>query len=165
MNEIRYTPIGVIHTPFNEQKGTPIQPFAARGAKGTVEVYDGFVEGLADIEGFSHIILLYHCHLSKPWRAKVVPYMDDKPRGVFSTRAPSRPNPIGLSVVRLIKVALPILHVQDVDILNGTPLLDIKPYVPDMDHRAVERLGWLEEKVQKLPKMMADRRFASGDDG
>lgn len=159
MDEIRYKPIGIIYSPFKEQKGTPIQPTAAKGVDGTVEVFPEYVEGLKDLEGFSHIILIYNCHLSKKSSLKVKPFMDDQIHGVFSTRAPSRPNPIGISIVRLIKIEKNILYIQDVDILYGTPLLDIKPYVPEFDVRAADKIGWLEKNVSKLPTSKDDGRF------
>ena len=133
MNEIRYKPIGIIHSPFKEPKGTPIQPSAAKGAEGTVEVFPEYAEGLKDVAGFSHIILVYHFHLSGRASLRVKPFMDDVERGLFAVRAPSRPNPIGLSVVRLVRVDENLIHVLDVDMVEGTPLLDIKPYVPEFD--------------------------------
>ena len=159
MDEIRYKPIGIIHSPFKEPKGTPIQPTAAKGVDGAVEVFPEYVEGLKDLDGFSHIILIYHLHLSRKFSLKVKPFMDDQIRGVFSTRAPSRPNPIGISVVRLIKIEKNILHIRDVDIIDGTPLLDIKPYVPEFDVRVVDKIGWLERNVNKLPISKDDGRF------
>ena len=159
--EIRYRPIGVIHSPFKEPKGTPIQPTAAKGAPGIVEVFPEYAEGLKDLEGFSHIILIYHFHLVRGYKLRVKPYMDNELRGIFATRAPSRPNPIGLSVVRLVKVKGNILHVEDIDIVDGTPLLDIKPYVPQFDVREVERIGWLERRIHKLPKARDNGRFVT----
>jgi tRNA-Thr(GGU) m(6)t(6)A37 methyltransferase TsaA len=160
MDEIKYRPIGIIHSPFEEPKGTPIQPAAAEGVAGTVEVFPEYVKGLQDIEGFSHVILIYHFHLSRKAALKAKPFMDDEAHGVFAMRGPSRPNPIGVSVVRLVKVEGNVLHVQDVDIVDGTPLLDIKPYVPEFDVRKVERTGWLEENVRKLATSKDDGRFA-----
>ena len=159
MNEIRYQPIGVIHSPFKEPKGTPIQPTAARGIPGTVEVFPEYAEGLEGIGGFSHLILIYHFHLSRKAPLKVKPFMDDKPHGIFTIRGPSRPNPIGISVVHLLKVEGNILYVQDIDIVNGTPLLDIKPYVPQFDIREAAKTGWLEKNVHKLPTSKDDGRF------
>ena len=159
MDEIKYKPIGIIHSPFKEPKGTPIQPTATKGIDGTVEVFSEYVEGLKDLDGFSHIILIYHFHLSKKSSLKVKPYMDDQIRGVFSTRAPCRPNPIGISVVRLIAIKGNKLYIQDVDIVDGTPLLDIKPYVPEFDVRAVDKIGWLEKNVNKLSTSKDDGRF------
>jgi tRNA-Thr(GGU) m(6)t(6)A37 methyltransferase TsaA len=159
MNEIKYKPIGVIHSPFKEPKGTPIQPAGAKGIDGTVEVFPEYAEGLKDVEGFSHIILIYHFHLSQGSPLKVKPYMDNEAHGVFAMRDPSRPNPIGISIVRLISVEENILHIQDVDIVDGTPLLDIKPYVPEFDIREVEKIGWLEKKVSKLSTSKDDERF------
>ena len=159
MNEIRYKPIGIIHSPFKQPQGTPIQPAGAQGIEGTVEIASEYVEGLKDIDGFSHIILIYHFHLAKGHFLKIKPYMDDQSRGIFATRAPSRPNPIGISVVRLVRIDGNILHIKDVDIIDGTPLLDIKPYVPEFDIRKVGKIGWLGEKVNKLPRAKDDGRF------
>lgn len=161
MSEIRYKPIGVIHSPFKEPKGVPIQSASAQGIKGTIEIFPEYIEGLKDLEGFSHIILIYHFHLARRGALKVKPYMDNKLRGVFATRAPSRPNPIGLSIVRLVKIEGNVLHIQDVDIIDGTPLLDIKPYVPEFDIRKVERIGWLEKRVKKLHITKDDGRFVN----
>ena len=159
MHQITYKPIGVIHSPFKEPKGTPIQPEGARGVDGTVEVFPEYAEGLKDVEGFSHIILIYHFHLSKGASLKAKPFMDREPRGVFAMRGPSRPNPIGISVVRLVRIKESILHIQDVDIVDGTPLLDIKPYVPRFDVRAADSIGWLEENVHKVEISKDDGRF------
>ena len=159
MKEIRYVPIGIIHSPFKDIKGMPIQPTGARGIAGTIEIDSEYVNGLKDIEGFSNIILIYHFHLSKGYSLEVIPFMDDRLHGVFSTRAPRRPNPIGLSVVRLVRVEGATLHIEDVDIADGTPLLDIKPYVPEFDVRKVERIGWLSKKADKALEVKADERF------
>jgi tRNA-Thr(GGU) m(6)t(6)A37 methyltransferase TsaA len=162
MNEIKYNPIGVIRSPFKEPKGTPIQPAAAKGIDGTVELFPEYVEGLKDVEGFSHIILIYHFHLStKRTSLKLKPYMDKETRGVFAMRGPSRPNPIGISTVRLLGIEKNILHIQNVDIVDGTPLLDIKPYVPKFDTRKVERTGWLARNAHKLPTSKDDGRFTN----
>ena len=159
MDEIKYKPIGIIHSPFKEPKGTPIQTTAAIGIDGKVEVFSEYAEGLKDVEGFSHIILVCHFHLSGKPSLKVKPFMDTQMRGVFATRAPSRPNPIGISIVRLVKIEENILHVQDVDIIDGTPLLDIKPYVCEFDPKEVNKIGWLEKNVHKLPTSNDDGRF------
>lgn len=159
MNEIKYKPIGVIHSPFKEPKGTPIQPAGGKGINGTVEVFSEYAEGLKDVEGFSHIILIYHFHLSKGAPLRVKPYMDNERHGVFAMRGPSRPNPIGISVVSLVRIEENILHIQDIDIVDGTPLLDIKPYVPEFDIRKVEKIGWLEKNVHKLSSSKDDGRF------
>jgi tRNA-Thr(GGU) m(6)t(6)A37 methyltransferase TsaA len=160
MNKVTYTPIGSIHSPFKEPKGTPIQPPAAQEVRASVEVFPDYTGGLKDLDGFSHIILIYHFHLARPPSLLVKPFMDDQPHGVFAIRAPSRPNSIGISVVRLLKVEANILHVEDVDIIDGTPLLDIKPYVPELDPQDVERRGWLEKNVHKMPTSIDDGRFA-----
>ena len=160
MSDICYRPIGTIHSPFIEPGGTPIQAVAARDAAGTVEVLSQYADGLKDLQGFSHIMLLYHFHVSKSAPLLVTPYMDDTARGIFATRAPSRPNPIGLSIVRLTGIAGRILHVQDLDIVDGTPLLDVKPYVPQFDNRAATAIGWLEERVRTLDQKRDNGRFA-----
>jgi tRNA-Thr(GGU) m(6)t(6)A37 methyltransferase TsaA len=159
MDEVKYRPIGIIHSPFKKPKGTPIQPAGAKGINGTVEVFPEYAEGLKDVEGFSYIILIYHFHLSKRASLTVKPFMDDEVRGIFGMRGPSRPNPIGLSVVRLNRIEQSILHIQDVDIVDGTPLLDIKPYVPEFDMREADKTGWLERNVHKLPTSKDDGRF------
>ena len=133
MNEIRYKPIGVIRSPFKQPKGTPIQPTSAKGVKGTIVIFPEYAEGLKDINGFSHLILIYHFHLSKTSPIIIQPFLEDTLHGVFATRSPSRPNPIGISVVRLLKIEKNILFVEDMDIIDGTPLLDIKPYIPEFD--------------------------------
>ena len=157
---ITYIPIGIIHSPYTELVGMPIQPTAARGVAGTVEVSPEYCAGLKDLDGFSHIILLYHFHRSQGYALEVKPFMDDETRGLFSTRAPRRPNPIGLSVVRLVAVEGCTLHIEDVDILDGTPLLDIKPYVPAFDGRDAKRIGWLAARQSAVNNTRADGRFA-----
>jgi tRNA-Thr(GGU) m(6)t(6)A37 methyltransferase TsaA len=159
MKEINYKPIGIVHSPFKEPRGTPIQPSAARNVEGTVEIFPEYVKGLKDLEGFSHIILIYHLHLSKKYSLEVIPFMDTKLRGVFATRAPSRPNPIGISIVRLDRVEKDKLYIRDIDIIDGTPLLDIKPYVVDFDRRDIIKKGWLEKNINKLYKAKDDGRF------
>ena len=157
--DVVYKAIGVVRTPFKQPRGTPIQPSAAADAEGVVEVFEEFADGLCDLQGFSHIILLYHFHLVSGWALKVKPYMDTQERGVFATRSPKRPNPIGMSVVRLLRVEGNRLFVRGVDILDGTPLLDIKPYVPQFNAGGEVRIGWLERNIVKLPRMRDDGRF------
>jgi tRNA-Thr(GGU) m(6)t(6)A37 methyltransferase TsaA len=157
--EIHYQPIGVIHSPFTEIGGMPIQPAGAEGVKGSVDVYSQFKMGLQDLQGFSHIYLLYHFHRVTESQLMVIPFMDDQPRGLFATRAPKRPNPIGLSVVRLVGIEDNVLHVENLDVLDGTPLLDIKPYVPAFDHFEVQQAGWLEEAGNRVQRRLSDDRF------
>ena len=137
----------------------PIQPTGAAGIRGTIELDPEYAGGLKDLDGFSHIILIYHFHLSTGFSLMVKPFLDDMLRGLFSTRAPRRPNPIGISIVRLVKVEGHTLHIENVDIVDGTPLLDIKPYVPKLDGIKAERTGWLSEKAVKARKAKADDRF------
>ena len=137
----------------------PIQPAGARGVAGTVELFAEYQDGLKDLDGFSHIILLYEFHRSRGFSLEVVPFMDSQVRGLFATRAPKRPNPIGLSVVRLRGIEGRLLHVEDVDMLDATPLLDIKPYVPAFDAPSECRVGWLNEANKKVTRTKADDRF------
>ena len=161
MEKIIYQPIGRVRSPHKEPKGTPIQPTAAEGVEGEIEILPEYVEGLTDLDGFSHLILLYHFHLMKKVTLTATPFMEDKEHGIFAIRAPSRPNPIGLSIVRLLRVEGNILYITDVDIVDNTPLLDIKPYVPDFDKREGVQFGWLEKHIEKLPEKKDDGRFVN----
>ena len=136
-------PIGVIHSPFTDKSKTPIQPSRST-AKGTIEIFSDFAKGLADVEGFSHIILLYIFHCSSGYELQVKPFLDNQLRGLFATRHPCRPNPIGISIVRLLNCQNNILEIEGVDVLDNTPLLDIKPYVPDFDVKTEVRTGWYQ---------------------
>ena len=156
---IEFEPIGVIHTPFTKPESMPIQPAGAAGVHGKVEVFEEYLPGLKDLDGFSHIILLYHFHRSQGFNLQVVPFLDTRLRGLFATRAPKRPNPIGLSVVQLDRISSGVLYIQNVDMLDGTPLLDIKPYVPDFDSQQGVRTGWLEEVRKAVRSKQADKRF------
>lgn len=158
---ITCSPIGIVHSEFTAREGTPIQPAFAKDAPGQVVVYDEFAAGLQDLDGFSHLILLYHFHLSGGWRPLVRPFMEEVERGVFATRAPNRPNPIGLSVVRLEKREESVLHVRGIDVVDGTPLLDIKPYVPAFDALGEYRFGWIENALGGGARRVADDRFIS----
>lgn len=150
--------IGVVHSPFRQAAGTPIQSSQAAGAIGTVVLEPRYADGLADLAGFSHIILLTYLHRAKPYSLKVVPYLDTVPRGLFATRAPSRPNPIGLSIVKLLGIEGRVLTVEGLDLLDGTPLLDIKPYFGEFDQPGDVRCGWLEAARER--QVVADNRFA-----
>lgn len=156
---IDYKPIGIIHSPFKEAKGTPIQAVAAQEIVGSIELDPEYVAGLKDIEGFSHLMLLYHFHLIRESSLLVKPFLDNELHGIFATRSPSRPNSIGISVVRLIKVEGNKLYIKDVDTIDGTPLLDIKPYVPKFDIRETEKTGWFEKSIHKLSHTKDDGRF------
>ena len=150
MEEIIYKPIGIVHTPFEDRKEVPRQAALARDIEAVVELFPGFEEGLSDLEGFSHIIILTHLHLSEDYSLKVVPPVDTRPRGLFATRGPRRPNPIGLCVVPLVKREGNRLHIRGADMVNGTPVLDIKPYIPRTDSVPDARIGWLEDIVEGL---------------
>jgi len=150
-------PIGMLHSPFREATGTPIQSATAKAVEGWVEVFPEFAPGLRDLEGFDRIWLLYWFHLTAPARLLVKPFLDQQERGVFATRSPCRPNSIGLSCVRLIGVDGNRLLIADLDFLDETPLLDIKPYVPAFDCFEARHVGWLEGKATQA--VMADSRF------
>jgi len=154
-----FRPIGIIYTPFKEIKNMPIQPVGGEGIKGTVEIFEEFRAGLKDLDGFSHIILLYHFHQSSGFDLHVVPFMDTVARGLFATRAPKRPNPIGLSIVQLDRIEAGILHIRNVDILDHTPLLDIKPYVPSFDAPENTKIGWIEKGKKTAITGRSDGRF------
>lgn len=160
-SRIEHRPIGVIYSEHTAAEKTPIQPVYAKGCKGRVEVYPEFAEGLKDLGGFSHLYLLYHFHQCRKVQLTVKPFLQDVERGVFSTRAPCRPNPIGLSVVELIKMEGNILHVDGLDILDGTPLLDIKPYTEKFDLHAVKKNGWQDEVDEPTARIRGKRGFRS----
>ncbi len=153
--------IGVIHSPFTQPTGVPIQPRYAQGAEGTVEVFEPFAAGLRDLEGFERIWLVYWFHKALTERLVVRPFKDDAEHGLFATRAPCRPNPIGISAVTLLAVEGLRLRVADLDVLDGTPLLDIKPYAPEFDHYQVRRIGWM---AGTKGRTVADDRFSKDRD-
>lgn len=157
---LNYQPIGLLRTPFKSISEMPIQPAGAHGVIGHIELLPDLVEGLQDLDGFSHFIVLYHFHQVTDVRLTVIPFLDTIPRGLFSTRAPSRPNPIGLSVLRLLTIAGTTLEVEGVDMLDKTPLLDIKPYVPDFDqpHGPIQT-GWMKDVSSRAPLTRSDNRF------
>jgi len=157
--KIEFQSIGLIHSPHKDLVGMPIQPTGAKGLKGHVEIYQEFEKGIKDLDGFSHIILLYYFHKSQGFNLSVTPFLDNTPRGLFSTRAPRRPNPIGLSIVHLTDVHKNILYIEDVDILDQTPLIDIKPYVPQFDHRPGSVAGWLQNCMERSIHQISDNRF------
>ena len=143
MKKITYRPVGIIHTKFSEKKNTPIQGIFTKDAKGKVEVFPEYAAGLKDIDGFSHLILIYHYHLAKGYSLITMPFLEDELHGIFSIRHFKRPNPIGFSVVKLDQVKGNILEISEVDIIDRTPLLDIKPFVPFFDNRPGAKSGWL----------------------
>lgn len=164
MKPIIYKPIGIIHSHFKEIEGAPIQAIAAKDSIGTIEIFPEYSEGLKDLDGFSHIILIYHFHLSKKYTLTVKPFLDNQQRGVFATRAPARPNSIGISVVELLKIEVNRLFVKGLDILDKTPLLDIKPYIPEFDSYNAEKIGWLANNISKLSSTRSDGRFLTSSE-
>ena len=157
--DIIYRPIGIIYSPFNNLEDMPIQPTSDVSGSGTVEIFPQFIDGLKDLEGFSHIYLLYHLHKMYQSNLIVTPFLDKELRGIFATRAPSRPNPIGLSLVELSRIENNMVYIERLDVLNGTPLLDIKPYVPDFENTLNVRIGWLEKVKGQVQTRKSDTRF------
>ncbi len=156
---VTYSPIGTIRSPFYDIKNMPIQPSGASGIRGSIEIFSEFIEGMKDLQDFSHLILLYHFHKVKDYKLVVTPFLDSSDHGIFSTRAPKRPNPIGLSIVKLLEITGNAIQIENVDILNGTPILDIKPYVPEFDEQNSVRTGWLAQANGKVQKIKSDGRF------
>jgi len=142
---IQLQKIGTLYSPHKSLNNIPIQPKWAKGVKGRIVIKPQFVKGLRDLDGFSHIYLLCYLHKVRPYQLIVRPPIDNKPHGVFASRAPSRPNPISLSIVKLISIEDNVLFIENVDILDGTPVLDIKPYSPTFDVNEKMRFGWLEK--------------------
>ena len=151
--------IGIIHSPFTDIDNMPIQPKGAAGIEGTVHLNEVYAEGLKDLNGFSHIYLIYRFHKASRTCLTVIPFLDTVERGVFATRSPLRPNPIGLSIVRLIKIEGAVLTIKDVDVLDGTPLLDIKPYIEHFDAVTKSTSGWMKANIQEISKKRSDNRF------
>lgn len=153
--------IGTIHTDFKKIEGMPIQPTGAKGIKGTITIKDKYVKGLKDLKDFSHIHLIYLLHKVEGYNLEVKPFMDTQTHGVFATRSPKRPNRLGMSVVKLNKIDDNILHIENVDMLDGTPLIDIKPYVPQLYEDTIDelRIGWFETKHNNAKSQKSDGRF------
>ena len=158
-SRIQYKPIGVIHSEHIIAEETPIQPAYAKGCRGRAEIFPEYEEGLRDLDGFSHIYLIYHFHRSKSVKLTVKPFLQDVERGVFATRAPSRPNAIGLSIVELVSREGNILYLDGVDILDGTPLLDIKPYIARFDCVQTLRNGWQDEVDEETARQRGKRGY------
>jgi tRNA-Thr(GGU) m(6)t(6)A37 methyltransferase TsaA len=157
--EVTYRSIGVVRSPFTVVEGMPIQPSRAQEAEGSLEIDPEFHAGLKDLDGFSHILVLCHLHRVAGAELTVVPFLDTERRGIFATRAPKRPNPVSISLLRIKSVNAGSVQVLDVDLLDGTPILDIKPYVPEFDARADARIGWYTQASRKDEKVVSDKRF------
>lgn len=159
---ICFQPIGKIRTPHQAISQMPVQPGGAAGVEGIIELKPEYLDGLEDLDGFSHIILIYHFHLIKGHKLKVIPFLDDKLRGIFATRSPARPNAIGISTVRLKEIRNNLIYFDGADMLDGTPLLDIKPFFPKFDNQFDVKSGWLDEKGEiDISEIRSDSRFRS----
>lgn len=152
-------PIGTIYSPFTELENMPIQPAGAWDVEGLVRIDDCYAEGLQDLDGFSHVYLIYLFHKAEKMRLTVTPFLDTCKRGVFATRSPLRPNHIGLSIVQLVRIEENTLIIKGVDVLNETPLLDIKPYVENFDRVEQSRSGWMTASAEDVSVMRSDGRF------
>jgi len=159
MNEITFKPIGIIYSPFKTIENIPIQNIGAKGVKGIIEIFKEFVTGLKDLDGFSHLILIYHLHKVIHDSLLVKPFLDTVEHGIFATRSPVRPNPIGLTVVKLIEIKNNLITIENLDILYETPLLDIKPFLPMIDDTKDIRIGWLTGKIEQFEIKKSDNRF------
>jgi len=157
--DIAYRPIGILRSPHHDVQGMPVQPIGALGVEGHVEVHPDFTGGLKDLEGFSHVFLLYHLHRVAGYDLVVRPFLDNADHGIFATRSPKRPNPIGLSVLELAGVSGTTVYLRNVDVLDGTPVLDIKPYVPRFDVWEAQRTGWFATKAESAVTYLSDDRF------
>jgi tRNA-Thr(GGU) m(6)t(6)A37 methyltransferase TsaA len=158
--DVTYHSIGTIHSPFTDLRDMPVQPAGEASAPGVVEILPEYADGLRDLEGFSHVILIYHLHGVRRVDLTVTPFLASGPKGIFATRAPTRPNPIGLSVVQLVRIEGNVLHIAAIDVLDGTPLLDLKPYVEEFDHPQGAVAGWLEAARGGVRRTRSDDRFA-----
>jgi tRNA (adenine37-N6)-methyltransferase len=156
---VKYEPIGIIHSPFHRLEDMPIQPTSEASQPGVVEIFPQFAEGLSDLAGFSHIYLIYHLHRVEQTKLTVTPFLDTQPRGLFATRAPSRPNPIGLSLVQLERIEGSRLFIKALDILDQTPLLDIKPYIPEFEPQQNVHIGWVKQARGRVRQQKSDERF------
>ena len=162
MEKIIYRPIGIIRSEHTKPEEVPIQPVFAEGCRGRVEIYPEFADGLSDLAGFSHIYLIFHLHKAGPVKLRVTPFLDTTERGLFATRAPVRPNPIGLSIVELVSVEGTVLHLNGVDIIDGTPLLDIKPYTARFDCIHKTRNGWQDTVSDAEARNRGKRNYTPG---
>ena len=159
VSHVHLTPIGHVRSPFTSKVGVPIQTAAAQDVSGEVVLLPQFSAGLKDLDQFEYIILLTHLHLGTDESLEVVPFLDTVPRGVFATRSPNRPNRIGMSVIRLLSISGHAIAFSGNDMLDGTPVLDIKPYVPAFDVRHTSRIGWFSKNLDQLPGKLSDGRM------
>lgn len=159
MESITFRPIGILKTPFDLPADMPIQPLSSKGAKGKAIVFPEFSDGLYDLDGFTHVIVIYYMHRVRRQELIVTPFFDTSPHGVFATRAPVRPNPLGISVLELEKIDGNTLYLLNVDMLNGSPLIDIKPYMPDFDSFPSAKAGWYDKIESKPESPRSDNRF------
>lgn len=157
---VTFKSVGFVESRFEQQAGTPIQGRMAPEETGRIVIFEEFAEALKDLEGFSHIYVFFKFDRASEKKLRVKPYLDTVERGIFATRSPLRPNPLGMTIVRLNRVDGNILEISGVDILNGSPVIDIKPYIPDFDFHNPEKIGWYEKNAERNSLVLADDRFA-----
>ena len=157
--KIELTPIGIIHTPFKTVENMPIQPSAAKEVTGTIEIFPEYADGLSDLDGFSHIYVIFFLNMVREPKLKVIPFLDTVERGIFATRSPARPNAVGLSLAELVSVKGNRIIIRGVDMLDESPIIDIKPYVPDFEICDNVKKGWFEGKTHKAEGILSDERF------
>ncbi len=155
----RLRPIGVVRTPYAELAGMPLQTVAARGVRARVELLPELALAARDLDGFSHAWLITDLHRSSGFELEVVPFLDDARRSVLATRSPRRPNPLGLSLVSIVGVDGATIEIEEVDLLDGTPVLDVKPYVPLFDAREATRIGWFAQAAERVFETRSDARY------
>jgi tRNA-Thr(GGU) m(6)t(6)A37 methyltransferase TsaA len=156
---MHFEPIGVIRTPFKKLEHMPIQPKGAKSVIATLEIDEEYTLGLKDLEGFSHIYLIYYFHEAVRTELEVIPFMDTQERGVFATRSPLRPSHLGLSITQVISIDDNIVTIKGIDILDGTPLIDIKPYIPQFDGVKGVKTGWMDKSKSEINSARSDDRF------
>lgn len=157
--DIHFKSIGVVHSPYKTVENMPVQTSASKDVEAEIEIFEQYKEGISDLEGFSHIYVIFFLNMVREPKLKVIPFLDTVERGIFATRSPARPNPVGLSLVELVSVNENILKIRGVDMLDGTPVIDIKPYVPDFEICENVRKGWFEGNTYKAEKILSDERF------
>jgi tRNA-Thr(GGU) m(6)t(6)A37 methyltransferase TsaA len=163
-SEIVFKAVGVVESRFEQQAGTPIQGRLAPNETAVIRIFPEFADGLKDLEGFSHIYVFFKFDRASDKKLRVKPYLDTVERGVFATRSPLRPNPLGMTIVRLDRIDNNNLYISGIDILNNSPVIDIKPYIPDFDHQNPEKIGWYAASAERNQLVLADDRFSKNQE-
>lgn len=157
--EMKFKAIGIIHSPYKTVENMPVQTSASKNVEAEIEIFDQYKEGLSDLDGFSHIYVIFFLNMVGEPKLKVIPFLDTVERGIFATRSPARPNAVGLSLAELVSVKGNRIIIRGVDMLDGSPVIDIKPYVPDFEICDNVKKGWFEGKTHKVKGILSDERF------